>query len=247
MPKNWAGVPVTTESPLKLLVAVGDWKARLSIESAMKEARAAVFLASNSDEAVRLAISERPGIVILDLRIPPMGGIRLCEKLRARPESKDSRIVVLGDSEDRASELAAVNAGADAYLSKLIEAKSLLGRVLQVERRKPAPPDPTVLKAGVIEMVPEQWMVSVDSNPVHLTEIEYRLLQELLQVKGRVLTRETLMERVWGHSRSTKLETRTLDVHMSRLRNKLRPASGSIITVRNVGYRIDVFADWLGR
>ena len=236
---------MTTEIPLNILVALADWQARLSLESAMKEARHTVLLASNSDEAVALAVARQPEIIVMDLKIPPMGGIRLCEKLRQTPESRDRRMVVLGDSEDRASELAAANAGADAYLSKVLDAKSLLDRIVAVERRASESPDPEVLKAGVIEMVPEQWAVSVDRDPVHLTEIEYRLLQELLQVKGRVLTRETLMERVWGHSKSVSLETRTLDVHMSRLRNKLRSASESIITVRNVGYRLDVFPDWL--
>jgi DNA-binding response OmpR family regulator len=236
---------VTPDSPLKVLVAVPDWQARLSLESAMKDAHVAVALATNSDEALRLAAAERPEFIVMDHRIPTMGALRLCAKLRSMAELEDSRIIVLGDGEDRASELAAMNAGADAYLSKLLDAKSLLERMVQLERQQRTPPDPTVLKAGAIEMVPEQWVVSVDRNPVHLTEIEYRLLQELLQVKGRVLTRETLMERVWGHTRSSKMETRTLDVHMSRLRGKLRNASESIITVRNVGYRIDVFPDWL--
>ena len=237
---------MTTEIPHNILVALADWQIRLSLESAMKEARHGVLLASNSDEAVRLAAARQPDIVVMDLKIPPMGGIRLCEKLRSMPECRDRRLVVLGDSEDRASELAAANAGADAYLSKVLDARSLLDRIMAVERQESPALESRVLKAGVIEMVPEQWAVSVDRDPVHLTEIEYRLLQELLEVKGRVLTRETLMERVWGHSRSVNLETRTLDVHMSRLRNKLRSASESIITVRNVGYRLDVFPDWLG-
>lgn len=243
---------MTTQAPpkpvtLKVLIAVADWKARLAIESARKAPDLVVSLASNSDEASVLVALESPDIVVMDLRLPPMGGIRLCEKLRSAPASEGARLVVLGDSEDRASELAAKNAGADAYLSRLLDAASLLEQIVDVERQVSPDADPKVLRAGLIEMVPEQWAVSVDRNPVHLTEIEYRLLQELLQVKGRVLTRETLMERVWGHSRAVKLETRTLDVHMSRLRNKLRSASESIITVRNVGYRIDVFPDWVGR
>ncbi|MEE4175240.1 MAG: response regulator transcription factor [Xanthomonadales bacterium] len=238
---------MTGQIPLKLLIAVADWKARLAIESASKGPDFSVSLASNSDEAGVLVALDQPDVVVMDLRLPPMGGIRLCEKLRSAPASEGARLVVLGDSEDRASELAALNAGADAYLSRQLDAASLLEQVVAVEPREPAEPDPKVLRAGLIEMVPEQWAVSVGRDPVHLTEIEYRLLQELLQVKGRVLTRETLMERVWGHSRAVKLETRTLDVHMSRLRNKLRSASESIITVRNVGYRIDVFPDWLGR
>ncbi len=246
--KSDARFRVTTQLPQKVLVAVPDWKARLSIESALKEAQIAVAVAKNSDEALRLAGSERPDVIVMDRKIPPMGAIRLCAKLRAEPTLADSRIIVLGSSEDRASELATMNAGADAYLSHLLDAKSLLERLSGLERQVQAPPDdPVVLKAGAIEMVPERWAVYVNSKPVDLTEIEYRLLQELLEVRGRVLTREALMEKIWGHSKSLKLETRTLDVHMSRLRNKLAPASDHIITVRNVGYRIDIFPDWLTR
>lgn len=228
-------------------MAVPDWKARLSYESAMKEAQVAVALVSNSDEALSVAVSAQPEIILVDRKLPPMGGIRLCKKLRSNVTLEESRVIVLGDSEDGASEKASMDAGADAYLSRLLDAKALLERIVKLERNRPESSDLMVLKAGAIEMVPEQWAVSVDRDPVHLTEIEYRLLQELLQVKGRVLTRETLMERVWGHSNSTKLETRTLDVHMSRLRNKLRSASESIITVRKVGYRIDAFPDWFSR
>lgn len=238
---------MTTDLPLRVLVAVPDWKTRLSIETAMKDARIAVALASNSDEALSLARSNRPDVIVMANKIPPMGGIRLCRKLRSNAQLSESRIIVLGDSEDSVTERAAIAAGADAYVSSLLDSKSLLEKITVLQRQRPVATEPAILKAGVIEMVPDQWVVSVDRNPVHLTEIEYRLLQELLQVKGRVLTRAALMEKVWGHSKSAKLETRTLDVHMSRLRNKLQTAAESIITVRNVGYRIDVFPDWLSR
>lgn len=234
-------------SPISALVAVPDWSTRLAIESAMKAAQITVAVASNSDEAIALARAERPDVVLMDRRIPAMGAIRLCTRLRSIAALEASRIIVLGDSEDGASRQAALGAGADAYLSRLLDARTLLERAITLERdlSRSDPAGPEVLKAGIIEMIPDQWAVSVDRTPVHLTEIEYRLLQELIRVRGRVLTRETLMERVWGHARSAELETRTLDVHMSRLRSKLRSASRSIITVRNVGYRLDTFTDWL--
>ena len=95
-------------------------------------------------------------------------------------------------------------------------------------------------------MVPERWLVYVANEGVNLTEKEYRLLRELMEARGRVLTRETLLERVWGHQKAYKLETRTLDVHMSRLRSKLGQSASNIITVRNVGYRMNVAPEWLG-
>lgn len=123
----------------------------------------------------------------------------------------------------------------------------LLARIDELQNRRPATNGERVLTAGAIKMVPEQWLVYAGGKPIDLTEKEFRLLRELMEVKGRVLTREALMRQVWGHQKSFDVETRTLDVHMSRLRAKLRSAASNIITVRNVGYRMNVVPEWLSK
>lgn len=125
--------------------------------------------------------------------------------------------------------------------------EELLAKIAELQGRPPAANGRYVLTAGAIKLFPDQWLVYVDGESVNLTEKEYRLLQELMEVRGRVLTRETLLERVWGYQKSIDLETRTLDVHMSRLRAKLGSAASSIITVRSVGYRMNVVPEWLSR
>lgn len=101
------------------------------------------------------------------------------------------------------------------------------------------------LHAGGITMYTDQWKITVDDDPIYLTYLEYQLLQELIKARGNVLTREILLERVWGYMNACVLETRTVDVHIGRLRKKLGKQRGSVITVRNVGYRMDFYPEWI--
>ena len=136
----------------------------------------------------------------------------------------------------------------DVDLKRPVVMKELLAKIAELQQsRLPVTNGRHVLTAGAIKMFPEQWLVYVDGESVNLTEKEFRLLQELMEVRGRVLTRETLLERVWGYDKSADLETRTLDVHMSRLRAKLGSSASNIITVRSVGYRMNVVPEWLSR
>lgn len=105
--------------------------------------------------------------------------------------------------------------------------------------------DLTRLSAGNIKMQTAQWTVTVSDQPIQLTYLEFRLLQELMLARGSVLTRETLLQRIWGYDNTSVLETRTVDAHMGRLRRKLGDASKHVITVRNVGYRMAISPNWL--
>jgi DNA-binding response OmpR family regulator len=130
----------------------------------------------------------------------------------------------------------------DDFLVKPVEVDEVVEKLASMKVRLSAGKSKPVLKSGDIEMLREQWTVYVGGGPVNLTEKEYRLLQELLEANGRVLTRDTLLERVWG-PQSANIESRTLDVHMCRLRRKLGRSARNIVTVRNVGYRISVFPE----
>jgi len=102
-----------------------------------------------------------------------------------------------------------------------------------------------IYRAGAIVMSPWQWKATVAGAPVDLTYLEYRLLQELIEARGNVLRREVLLKRVWDIGNAASLTTRTVDVHMARLRKKLGKHRHSIITVRNVGYRMDFTSEWI--
>ena len=240
-----SGAATSSESSLKVLLAVRDDYHYQPLKSALQQSGYIVTVTNNSMETLRIIYEEHPDIVILDSLLPEIGAIRICKNVRADPESAGIKVIILSDNKDITERIQALDAGSDDFLVKPFEMEVLLAKVSALQRKTPTGKLTHVLKAGTIEMVPEQWVVYVDGVPVNLTEKEYRLLQELLEVKGRVLSRESLLERVWGHQKNFNLETRTVDVHMSRLRNKLGSSGDNIITVRNVGYRINVSLDWL--
>ena len=227
------------------LLTVANEDLQQAIESALKNAGFDVSLATHGTEVLRQMHELHPSLVVLDRLIPRIGGISLCAMMRADPTHKSARIIILSESLEVSDRLYAIDSGADDYILLPCDMDELLQRITSVKSNQPTARLTQVLKAGPIEMVPEQWVVYVRGAPVDLTEKEYRLLQELMEAKGRVLTREILLERVWGHQKFFNLETRTVDVHMSRLRNKLGPSASNIITVRNVGYRIAANADWI--
>lgn len=103
------------------------------------------------------------------------------------------------------------------------------------------------LRAGEIELQVDHWTATVKGESINLTYLEYRLLQELIQARGSVLTREAVLQSVWGYDNDSRLPTRTVDVHMGRLRRKLGKSGRHIITVRKVGYRMVIWPNWTNR
>jgi DNA-binding response OmpR family regulator len=182
----------------------------------------------------------------VDSAIADIGDILLCKSIRTELNMPETSVIRLSEPQSGPDNIPpAPHNGVDADLQRPFAMEELLAKVAELQGRQTSNNDRRVLTAGAIKMIPEQWLVYVDGESVNLTEKEYRLLQELMEVKGRLLTRETLLERVWGHQKSSNLETRTLDVHMSRLRTKLGSSASNIVTVRNVGYRMNLAIEWL--
>jgi len=107
--------------------------------------------------------------------------------------------------------------------------------------------DAETLTAGIIDIHTKHWLVSVSGTPVDLTYLEYLLLKTLIEERGKVISRDALLERVWHYGNVSVLETRKVDVHIGRLRKKLGDAGGLVITVRNVGYRMAFSPEWISR
>lgn len=235
---------MTKELPRVLLVLLDEEQCR-PIESALREADYEVSVASEPRKALQRMNEENPLLVIVDSGLPDIGEIFLLKAIRSAMNLRETSIITLSEDRNGHGMTPDIGREVDADLLKPFAMAELMAMIDALQRQLPARRAQQVLTAGAIEMVPEQWLVYVNGEPVNLTEKEYRLLQELMEVRGRVLTRETLLERVWGHQKSFKLETRTLDVHMSRLRAKLGPSASSIITVRNVGYRMNLAPEWL--
>lgn len=188
--------------------------------------------------------AHRPNMVVVDLALPDRDGFDLCRRLRRDATTADIPIIAVATSDGVGDRVDALESGADDCVTLPLVPDEVLARVRALCRRA-MPSHGGHVRAGPIDMDLERWTVTVGDRPVRLTKKEFKLLQVLLEAKGRVLSRDALLEQAWPHSSVHGLDTRTVDVHVGRLRRKLGPAGRHIITVRNVGFRFDVLPEWI--
>lgn len=198
-----------------------------------------VRTAETGPEALHAAAAERPDLVLLDLMLPGLSGYDVLKALRGDERTAAVPVIVLTARRDEADRVRGLELGADDYVTKPFSPRELTLRVAAVLRRAQAPPVTSggrTLEAGEVLVDVSAKRVYVAGEPVELTRTEYRLLESLLEGRGRVQTRQQLLETAWGiHAR---IETRTVDMHVQRLRTKLGEAGAMIETVRGFGYRL---------
>ncbi|MDP3921193.1 MAG: response regulator transcription factor [Candidatus Omnitrophota bacterium] len=199
-----------------------------------------VNTAVNGNEGVRKAQKEKPDLVILDLMLPELDGIEVCKILRHNDKTASIPIIMLTARSEEADKIVGLELGADDYVTKPFSPRELVARVKAVLRRIGGDGGTKVLKSGGLEVDIEKHIVTVKGKRVDLTSKEFELLKCLLDVKGRVLSRDQLLTKVWGYEPSLELETRTVDMHIGQLRKKIKSESEKIITVKNVGYRFAI-------
>lgn len=197
-----------------------------------------VRTAEAGQEALEAVSAEKPDLMILDLMLPGFSGYEVLQEMRRRPEMSEVPVVVLTARRDEADRVKGLELGADDYVTKPFSPRELVLRVSAVLRRAQAPAvagGGRTLRAGPITVDLNALRVSVDGEELDLTPTEYRLLVTLLERRGRVQTRQQLLESAWDiHAR---IETRTVDMHVQRLRSKLGEHGALIETVRGFGYR----------
>lgn len=186
--------------------------------------------------ALDLVGRDNPDLVILDLLMPGVDGLEVCRRLR-----RDSAIpiIMLTAKADEMDKVVGLELGADDYVTKPFSPRELVARVRAILRRQASTPEEKVLKVGDLTVDFARYQVTVEGREVSLTAKEIELLRALVEAKGRVLNRDFLLERVWGYDRASEIESRTVDVHVRRLREKLGADARRIITVKGVGYRFD--------
>jgi len=191
--------------------------------------------AGTGREALELVQKQPPDLVVLDVMLPDVDGLEVCRTLRQQASSRRIPILMLTARGEEIDRVVGFELGADDYVSKPFSPRELVLRVKSILRRSGA--DRTdVMHVGRVQVLPDRRQCFVGSTVVTLTAKEFDLLFELLKARGNVLTREVLMDRVWGyHGDAT---SRTLDTHVRRLREKLGEEGGHVETVRGVGYRI---------
>jgi len=196
--------------------------------------------AANGLDALREAKANVPDLVVLDLMLPELDGLEVCRRLRSDASTAGVPIIMLTAKSDEVDRVVGLEVGADDYVAKPFSPKELVARVRAVLRRA-RPSQPTrVLAVGPVTLDPERHAVTLDGKALQLTPKEFDLLQALLEAAGRVLSREYLLNHVWGYARADEIESRTVDVHVRRLRAKLGDAGSRIATIKSVGYRFEV-------
>lgn len=190
------------------------------------------------DDALDAIRNERPDLVVLDLMLPELSGYEILEEMRRRPELEEVPVVVLTARREEADRIKGLELGADDYLTKPFSPQELVLRISAVLRRVQAPPvagSGRLLRGGPIHVDLSATTVTVNGELVELTPTEYRLLVCLLERRGRVQSRRQLLQSAWDIQ--AQIETRTVDMHVQRLRSKLGGAGDLIETVRGFGYR----------
>jgi DNA-binding response OmpR family regulator len=192
----------------------------------------------NSGDAALKAVAEKaPDLMVLDLNLPVLSGIEVCRILRARPDTASLPIIMLTARTSESDRVAGLDVGADDYIVKPFSLREFAARVRAVLRRgrERAPSAPMIYRGKHLVADFDAVSVAVDGAAVRLTRREFDLLRFLVENRNRVLSRDRLLERVWGYDQV--VETRSVDVHIGRLRGKLRSAAHQIETVVGLGYR----------
>ena len=197
-----------------------------------------VSTASNGPDAVSQARQDRPALVVLDLMLPGMSGFEVLEQLHADDATRDAAVLMLTARKEEPDRIRGLSLGADDYLTKPFSPQELVLRVGAILRRmqQGLQPSSDTLRAGPIAIDRAAHRVSVDGHDIELTPTEYRLLLTLAERRGRVQARAHLLETVW--EAAPDIQTRTVDMHVQRLRTKLESAGELIETVRGFGYRL---------
>jgi DNA-binding response OmpR family regulator len=196
-----------------------------------------VDVVTSGDAALKAISDSPPDLMILDLNLPTLDGTEVCRLVRARPASANLPIIMLTARTGESDRVSGLDLGADDYVTKPFSLRELAARVRAVLRRRASPKGTglSIYRGKHLVADFDAVMVTVSGQPVRLTRREFELLRCLVENRNRVLSRDRLLERVWGYERF--VETRSVDVHVGRLRSKLGLAGPQIETVVGLGYR----------
>jgi two-component system phosphate regulon response regulator PhoB len=198
-----------------------------------------VLEAANGAEGLALAKHDLPAVIILDLMMPEMNGIEVCRALRKHPPTSRIPILMLTAKTAEEDKVAGFEVGADDYVTKPFSPREVILRVRAVARRKPDQGSGKAIpaRAGLITMDRAEMSATIGGKKLVLTSTEFRLLELLVRRAGQIQSRDTLLSEVWGYQ--ANLDTRTVDTHVRRLREKLGRAGRLVETVRGSGYRLN--------
>jgi two-component system phosphate regulon response regulator PhoB len=224
---------------LKILIVEDESEIRELLRFSLERADFHVMEAESGEAAISLIADTKPDVAVLDWMLPGMSGVALAKRLQKDEFTSDIPLLMLTAKSEEADLLASFGAGFDDYMSKPFSPRELIARLHALARRSGLADDDSLEGAG-IRIDNTSHRVTINGKAIEIGPTEYRLLEVLLRHPDRVFERDQLLDRVWG--RSTYIETRTVDVHILRLRKLLKPfgLDSAIQTVRSVGYRFSL-------
>jgi two-component system phosphate regulon response regulator PhoB len=221
----------------KILIAEDEADVQELVGLHLRNAGFVPVNAENGPEAIRRAREDAPSLIVLDIMLAGMNGLEVCKLLKADGATSRIPLIMLTAKAEEPDRIKGLELGADDYMTKPFSPRELVLRVKSVLRRAgPASQETPRLKAGMVVIDRDRHAVKVRGKRVGLTATEFKLLSLLVERRGRVQSRDSLLNEVWGYE--TAIDTRTVDTHVRRLREKLGPEADCIETIRGFGYRV---------
>tara|TARA_B100000953_G_scaffold288879_1_gene272363 strand:+ start:1325 stop:2020 length:696 start_codon:yes stop_codon:yes gene_type:complete len=223
---------------VSVLVIEDEPDIRKTIDYNLSKESYKVIQAASIAEGEKAIAENNIDVVILDLMLPDGSGLTLCRDIKSNSRTKDIPIIILTAKADEVDRVVGFELGADDYVIKPFSVRELILRVKAILKRGTSAKDTTEESSysfGDLRLNFDAYQVFINDSEIGLTALEFRLLKHLIDRRGRVQTRDQLLEEVWGYSSS--VTTRTVDTHIKRLREKLGPIGDYIQTIRGVGYR----------
>ncbi len=227
-----------TKPARKRILVADDEPDVLSLVSLnLQRAGFEVLKASDGEQALRLAREEEPALVVLDLMMPGLSGLEVAKLLKREVQTSRIPVLMLTAKSEEVDRIVGLELGADDYVTKPFSPREIVLRVQSILRRMETPSGgDDELKVGCIQVDRVRHEVRIEGKPLEFTATEFKLLSVLMERCGRLQSREVLLNDVWGYE--SVIDTRTVDTHIRRLREKLGPAADMVETVRGFGYRM---------
>jgi len=224
----------------KILIVEDEKDIVKMLEYNLKKEGFKTLVAHDGEDAIDAANTKFPDLILLDLMLPGLDGFEVCKTLKAERKTASVPIIMLTAKSQESDKVVGLELGADDYVTKPFSPRELIARIKAVLRRmKEKDKLPEVLKIGDLTLDFSKIAVTVKNKPVELTSKEFELLKTLIKAKGRVLSRDYLLDNIWGFDHSMEIQTRTVDVHIRTLRKKIKSEAKRIVTVKNYGYRFE--------
>jgi len=223
-----------TSSGRKILIIEDETDVADLLSLNLRKAGYKISTATDGASGLQKARNNKPDFIILDLMLPKMSGLEVCRILKSDTATAQMPILMLTAKAEEVDRIVGLEFGADDYVTKPFSPREIVLRIRAILRRGEKADES--LSAGPISIDPARHEVRVNGKLVHLTSIEFKLLRALIQRRGRVQERDRLLNDVWGYE--SVIDTRTVDTHVRRLREKLGKAGDAVETVRGFGYRL---------